>query len=278
MEDRKAHSEETTLADIYRLFIKRKYTFVVTVAVSVIATGVVSFLLPKIYEAKAVILPVSRQEPAAAEKSVMAAQFGLAVPDATDSSEVVSLLESNVLKARIFKKCGLLPMLVEEEDLKGKSENERLWEGIRALRKTLRVDFKRKENIIELSMQHREPAVAVRVLACMLEELTGQITGEAKRVADTNRRYLESLIDETSDPFIKAKIYSLIAEQIETSMLTEVKENFAFKVIDPPLEPDRKVKPNIPLNLAFSFVLSSFAGAGVVFLREYMDNHEGKDK
>jgi uncharacterized protein involved in exopolysaccharide biosynthesis len=278
MHDRNAHSEETTLADICRLFKRRKYTFLLVVGVSVMATAVVSFLLPEIYEAKAVILPVSRQDSTTAAKSAVAAQFGLSAPDTSDSSEVVSLLESNVIKTRIFKKCGLLPFLVQEEDLKGKSENERLWEGIRRLRKTLRVDFNRKDNIIELSMQHREPAVAVRVLSCMLEELTGQMTGEARRVADTNRRYLESLIDETSDPFIRAKIYSLIAEQIQTAMLTEVKENFAFKVIDPPLEPDRKVKPNILLNIATSFIFASFVGAGVIFLREYLDAHAGKDE
>ncbi|HLA50198.1 MAG TPA: GNVR domain-containing protein, partial [Thermodesulfovibrionia bacterium] len=74
-----------------------------------------------------------------------------------------------------------------------------------------------------------------------------------------------------SDPLIRTKIYSLIAQQIETSMMAEVKENFAFKIIDPPRAPDKRIKPNRSRRVMISFMVSLFAGIFIAFLREYIE-------
>ena len=63
----------------------------------------------------------------------------------------------------------------------------------------------------------------------------------------------------------------MIAQQIETSMMAEVKENFAFKILDRPKVPDQKVKPKrslmVLVSLVASFLLSLFFA---VFL-EYLE-------
>jgi len=69
------------------------------------------------------------------------------------------------------------------------------------------------------------------------------MSSEAKRVALVNREYLEKQLLETNDPIVQQKIYNLIADKIETVMMAEVKESFAFKVLDPPMTPDKKANP-----------------------------------
>ena len=64
----------------------------------------------------------------------------------------------------------------------------------------------------------------------------------------------------TADPFIKQKTYNMIAQQIETGMMAEVKENFAFKMIDPPLAPDKTIRPKRGLIVILSMVMSLFLG------------------
>ena len=51
-------------------------------------------------------------------------------------------------------------------------------------------------------------------------------------------------------------------------MMAEVKENFAFKVIDRPRVPDRKIKPKRVQMIMVSFVTSLFAGIFLAFLME----------
>jgi uncharacterized protein involved in exopolysaccharide biosynthesis len=96
------------------------------------------------------------------------------------------------------------------------------------------------------------------------------MASEAKRVADTNKYYLEAQLDKAADPFIKAKIYGLIAQQIETSVMAEVKENFAFKVLDPPRVPDAKIGPKRVQMVEVAFLLSLCVGILAAFTREYL--------
>ncbi|MBM2839369.1 MAG: putative rane protein [Deltaproteobacteria bacterium] len=53
-------------------------------------------------------------------------------------------------------------------------------------------------------------------------------------------------------------------------MMSEVKENFAFKVIDPPKVPDKKIKPKRSQMVMLSLVTSLFAGIFIAFFLEYI--------
>ena len=130
-----------------------------------------------------------------------------------------------------------------------------------------------KDNSIQVSMQFRDPRIAADIVNYTLLELTDHMSNEARRVADTNKKYLESQIDKTADPFIKTKIYALIAQQIETAMMAEVKENFAFKILDPPRTPDMKIKPKRTQMVIIAFIVSLFLGVFIVFGNEYWKNH-----
>jgi uncharacterized protein involved in exopolysaccharide biosynthesis len=135
-----------------------------------------------------------------------------------------------------------------------------------------KVKDNKREGVIELSVEFKDPEVSARILNYILAELTDYMSSEAKRVAETNKEYLESLIIKNADPLIKQKIYSLIARQIEKSMMAEVKENFAFKILDPPKVPDRKIKPRIIMNIALSFIIALFVAVLVAFITEYIGN------
>jgi LPS O-antigen subunit length determinant protein (WzzB/FepE family) len=133
-----------------------------------------------------------------------------------------------------------------------------------------------KDNSIQVSMRFRDPGIASDIVNYTLLELTDHMSTEARRVADTNKKYLESQVDKTADPFIKAKIYALIAQQIETAMMAEVKENFAFKVLDPPKAPDKKISPKRVQMVIISFIVAIFIGLLAAFIREYWMQHKGE--
>jgi uncharacterized protein involved in exopolysaccharide biosynthesis len=110
----------------------------------------------------------------------------------------------------------------------------------------------------------------------MLTELNDYMSGEARRVADTNRKYLEAQIDNTADPYIKARIYTLIAQHIETSAMAEAKENFTFKVLDPPRVPDKRISPKRRMMVAIAFAVSLFLGIFAAFMIEYVEKTQKK--
>ncbi|MCX5909751.1 MAG: hypothetical protein NTY64_21895, partial [Deltaproteobacteria bacterium] len=145
-----------------------------------------------------------------------------------------------------------------------------VWNGLREMDRIVNVEHNARENTITISVEFPDPAAAARMAGYFLTMLNDHMTSEAKRVAKTNMKYLEGEVGKTADPFIKQKLYVMIAQQIETSMMAEAKENFAFKVIDPPKEPDKKFKPKRALMVAKAFVVSLFAGVFILFFVEYL--------
>jgi uncharacterized protein involved in exopolysaccharide biosynthesis len=259
--------EEINLLDYYNIIAKNKKLIAAIVGIAVVATAVISLVMTPIYESKAIIAP-AMQSPEPSGMAMVAAQFGVATSASSSLSEIVNLLKSNVVREKMIREYKLLPMLFDEP-LKDKTEDQKIWAAIRYLNETLRVSPKQKDNVVELSMQFRDPQKAAAIVNMALLELNNHMSSEAKRVADTNRKYLESQLDKTSDPFIKAKIYTLIAQQVEKSMMAEVKENFAFKVLDPPKAPDRKIKPKRALMVVLAFIVSLFLAVFIVFVREW---------
>ena len=107
----------------------------------------------------------------------------------------------------------------------------------------MKVKNNAKDNTISVSIELYDPEMSAKMVDYILTALNDHMRSETKRVAQTNREFLEEQLGMTADPLIRQKIYSLIASQIETAMMSELKENFAFKVIDPPKAPDKKIKP-----------------------------------
>jgi uncharacterized protein involved in exopolysaccharide biosynthesis len=264
--------DEINLLDYVKIILKNKILIGCIVGIVVVATIIVSLIMTPVYEAKAIIAPAAKSGDSSGA-TLLAVQFGISAPPSTNMSEIVNLLKSNVLREEVIRKHNLLPVFFEEKDLKGRSDNHKMWEGIRYLSDVLKVNPNQKDNSIQVTMQFGDPKIAADIVNYTLLELTDHMSNEARRVADTNKKYLESQVDKTADPFIKTKIYALIAQQIETAMMAEVKENFAFKILDPPRTPDRKMKPKRAQMAIIAFVVSLFLGIFAAFGKEYWINH-----
>ncbi len=276
MEERQ-RDDEIDPMDCVRVVWSHRWLMAVIVAAGVAGTAIVSLVMTPVYESRAVIVPtgaLSKDQGAAA--GFLAVQFGFVPPVTPASAEIVTLLKSNNLRERLIRRHDLLPLFFTKKGMRGKTENQLMWDGIRYLEKRTTVNFAQKDNLITLSCRYKDPGEARDLVASMLTELNDYMSGEAKRVADTNRKYLEAQIERTSDPFIRAKLYTLIAQHIETSAMAEAKENFTFKVLDPPRVPDKRISPKRTAMVLAMFVASLFAGIFAVFLIEYAAKTRGK--
>jgi uncharacterized protein involved in exopolysaccharide biosynthesis len=307
--------DEINLLDYARVVWQRRKLIGWIVAVAVVLTVVISLTMKNIYQARTVIAPIAAKDGGGGMASMLAQQLGglpgIMTPGAASASEIVNLLNSNILREKIIAQYHLLPVLFDEDwdddKKRWKAEGEGggfrlnlnplywasrllalarpapppsiankqpgipdVWDGIRALEKLVSVKHNMKENAITITGDFKDPETAAKLVDYFLTALTDHMSAEARRVADVNRKYLEGQLAATSDPFIKQKIYNLIAQQLETSMMAEVKENFAFKILDPPKVPDRKIKPKRAQMAMLSFVVALFLGVFVAFFLEYL--------
>jgi uncharacterized protein involved in exopolysaccharide biosynthesis len=312
-----SEEDEINLLDYWRVIRKRQRLVVRVVIAVVLATVVISLFMTDIYQSKAVITPIASKDSGTGvgALSALALQFGalpgIVLPGGSSAAEIVNLLKSNILREKVIERYQLLPVLfykewdAEKKDWKrGISLNPLVyivkivkaitpgepqgrvrkdtgvpdvWDGLRMLDSIVKVNQNIKENIITITVDYYDPEMAAKIVEYFLTTLTDHMSSEARRVATTNQRYLEEQLGKTADPLIKQKIYNLIAQQLETSMMAEVKENFAFKVIDPPMVPDKKAKPKRTQMILLSFLISVFMGVFLAFLMEYLEKAKSKE-
>jgi uncharacterized protein involved in exopolysaccharide biosynthesis len=321
-QQRCVEEDEINLLDYWQVIRKRKRLIIGIILITVFSTAIISLFMTSIYQAKAVITPVTTKDGGGGGAAAALAQqfgglvsLGISMPASASASEIMNLLRSNVLREKVITQNNLLPILFYKQwDEQKKDWTTRgggsfslnplswvsaltgaitpgppssvkkkepgipdTWDALRLLDGIVKINQNIKENTITISVDFHDPEMATKMVDYLLSTLTDHMSSEAKRVSMTNRKYLESQLGETSDPLIKQKIYNLIAQQIETSMMTEVKENFAFKVLDPPKMPDKKIKPKRAQMVMLAFVVALFMGIFVAFFMEYLEKVRGKE-
>lgn len=301
--------DEINLLDLWAVIWRWRRFIVYFATIIVFFTVAFSLCMPNMYEAKAVITPVAGKDQGAGASmaAIMAQQFGIGQPMQSTAYEVLNLLKSNVVREKMLEKYQLLPVLFSEKWDEGEKNWKRpqwwdylnplrllsyarklvtpedkavrkkdpfipdAWDGIRRLEKLITINQTTKENTITVTVEFRDPEIAARLCRHLLDTTIDHISEETKRVSLTNKKYLETQLADNADPFIKQKIYMLIAQQIEMVAMAEVKENFAFKVLDPPKAPDRKSKPKRAWMAVIAFVTSLFMGVMMAFFLEYLE-------
>jgi uncharacterized protein involved in exopolysaccharide biosynthesis len=246
-----------------------------------------SLLMEDRFQAKAVISPVKEGGGAPAGLSVLVQQLesvpGMSLSSPSSAPEILALLNSNMLRQRAIEQYDLLPVIFnkrwdrEKKDWTAGESQPTVHDALRALERIISVRHSPKDNTITITVESATPDGAASMISNLLSVLNTHLSGEARRIADSNRRYLEGQLKYTSDPLIRQNIYALIAQQIESSMMAGVMENFAFKVIDPPVAPDMKSSPDRRLIAIAGFIGSLSAAVLLAFVLEYFKARRGKE-
>lgn len=306
--------DEINLLELWQVIWKRRKFIAYFAGIVVVLTVIVSLLMTNIYESNAVITPVETKGGAGGGMAAALAAMGgglggmIALPESATSSEIVLLLNSNILREKIIKEYNLLPVLfskqwdeenktwkkggfslnpltwisklialikpADKKAVKKEPGVPDMWDGLRALKDLVQIKSNVKEKSITISAQFDDPEIAASLAGYFVAALNDHMSKEARRVAAINKKYLEEQLPLNSDPLIKQKIYTMIAQQVETAMMAEVKENFSFKVIDPPLVPDKKIKPKRAQMVVLSFVVALFLAVFIVFALEYLEKNK----
>jgi len=299
--------DEIDLYKIWQVITKHKKFIVFFTVIMVMLVSIATIFMTNYYQSKTVILPTLNNHNNALSSltgiNTLASLAGISLSNNTES-EIMALLNSNILKVEVINKYNLLPILFynswDSKHKRWKIKNfylkkiiynikwailslvkSRLYkpnlqyyptidDGIKKLNKLMSINEDNKLNTISISIDFPNPYIAKNICEDILITLRQHLSNEAIKLAEKNRILLEQELKKTSDPIIQQKIYELIAKQIETIITAKINETFAFKVIDPPRISTKIDKPNRLLIIIITFVISIFFSIMLVFLKEYI--------
>ena len=121
----------------------------------------------------------------------------------------------------------------------------------------------KKTGYVYIAIDHQSPVFAEYILKLIISEVnTISREREIKESSDAID-YLSLKQYSTNVTSLKSSINKLIEQQLQKQMISNIKEEFLLKTIDPPIIPEVRVRPNrvfiCIIGVFFGFILSVFS-------------------
>ena len=246
------------LLDVLRFLFKYKWIISGITLLSTALAAAIALNMTPIYRAEVIMAPAN-EEQAKGGLSALAGQFGglasLAGVDLGGSSgtknEAIATLKSRVFTEKFIKDENLLPVLFDD---KWDSENNHWIEGDSATVPSMWNAYKlfngirsiaedKKTGLITLSIEWKDPELAARWANLLVHRANELLRASAIDQAQKSIDYLKRELAKTSIVELQQGIYRLIEGQVNRIMLANVRDDYAFKLVDPAVAPQEKVKP-----------------------------------
>ncbi len=253
------------------LRIRWKFITSVTLA-GTTAAVCYALLATPMYRAQA-ILAAPRERPPNPASTALASFAGLGAEIAgslgfsigsNDVHRLETLLNSHRLLNRVVQKHGLLQILFDEDwnsidrtwTTSDPEDIPNVWDAHEALGKIYSAKVDPKSSEILVSLEAKKAETATSMLNAIVEELATMVQEDEITRIQQNTEFINKQLASATDPFIVAKLQSLLSEQVERAMMAQNTNEFAYELVDPPAASDIKVRPRRKLIVASSFVFS----------------------
>lgn len=287
-------ANEIDVLELVRILWSKKFFLVSVFLLSSIISVIYALSLPNKYQSTVVLVPAEEasMDNALSKYGGLANIAGVSIPTKNDKSTIA--LE--VLKSRKFvqnfieNRDILVPLMASK---KWNLENNELtldpeiYDSINAkwvrepsaqkkskpssqeayaswMTETFSYDKNIKNGLVYISILHISPYISQQWAAWLIEDLNKSIRESDVNEAELSIEYLAGEVIKTNSEELKSLFFMLIQKNTETKMLAYSRPDYIFKVIDPPIVPEKKVLPNRP----YICIIGSFFGTmlGVLFV------------
>jgi uncharacterized protein involved in exopolysaccharide biosynthesis len=274
--------EEVDLRDYLRVLAVRWRFIAGFVAACTLLAVVVALVLPRQYRAEAVLAPV-RDESTGDLGSVMsqlgglASLAGLQANPSDPTAERIAILTSRVFTTELVRENDLLPVLFADEWDAARGawkvtgdDVPTVWDAYRKFEDIRRVSLDGKTGLVTLSIDWTDPEVAARWVRLHVNGVNRRVQADAVREAERSIAYLMEQVEKTSNVELRATLYNLVEAQTKKAMLARVRDDYAFRVVDPAVAPDKPDRPRRGVIVALAVVGSTLAAVFGALLTEYL--------
>lgn len=275
-------SEEVRLVDLWRVAWSGKWWIAGAALAGAVLVTALGFLITPVYRAEAVLKPVSTDRSGGALSGLVGQLGGLASIaglnlGADDSSaQAIAVLRSRALTERFIEKNGLLPMIFHEDwdpvrkawDVDDPTDVPTPWKAYERFDRRIRSVVQDAETgLVTLSIDWIDPNVARDWANALVAEVNEEMRTRAIQQSRKNIEFLQGQLRDTNEVELRTAAFSLMEAEMKNAMLSAVRTEYAFEVIDPAVAPERMHWPNRILLAVVGFFAGMAAGVVFVFAR-----------
>jgi uncharacterized protein involved in exopolysaccharide biosynthesis len=280
--------EEEPLIDLYGVLTKlaaKRWWIVSSVVIFTAAFAIAAFVMIPVYRAVTVLIPAGTERGSSALGSTLGQLGGIAAlaginvgSTDTDTEEALAVLRSRQFTESFINDEKLMPKLFAAK-----------WDGISGRWKTTKsaptparayrhfhrkirsIGQDKKTGLITVQIEWTDPSEAAAWANELVRRLNEEMRLRAVSRADAYVRYLEKELESTTTVETRAAIGRLIEAQVKQRMLALVSKEYAFRVVDKAMAPDRDdpARPNKLLMFIAGPLTGLVVGAMIVLLYDW---------
>lgn len=296
--------DEIDLRELWNVIWKGKWLIFAFTTLFAAGSVALALSLPNIYRSQTLLAPSDESQGGglsgtARQFGGLASLAGINLNAAGGDNKVaiaIEVLQSRQFIAKIIEKHDLLPELMAVEgwnrgtntleydhDIYLPEQKKWVrevdppnqlkpsdWEAYKAFKEKLSVSQDKDTGFVTLAVEHYSPYVAQRWVDLLVKEVNAVLKekdmGEARRSID----YLQGKLSQVAIADMKTVFYQLIEEQTKTVMLAEVRDEYVFSTIDPPVVAEEKAKPKRALICVFGIMLGGMLSVVLILIRHFV--------
>ena len=247
--------DDLSLRDVWIILWQARFQIAAVTALFTLAAGCAFVVSPTWYEASVEMSVVSQSGDhlggagsALSQIGGLASLVGLSGTDDSSKAESIALLQSEILTEKYIHDNDLLPVLFSSKwDSTNKAwkatdpaKVPTLWKGNEYFRTSVRsVTEDPKTGLTKLTIRWRDPRVAARWANELVKNADDNLRNKAIQESSRNISFLNDQAQKTTVVEMQKAVYSLLEEETKKMMLARGGDDYAFKVIDPAVAPER---------------------------------------
>jgi uncharacterized protein involved in exopolysaccharide biosynthesis len=256
-----AADDEISIREIIESLWNGRWFIASFVMAFTFAAGIAAWSTPKTYKATITISPVSDSSSSqlsglsglASQFGGLAALAGVSVTGDSKKSESLAVLQSEALTETYIQKNNLLPVLYQNRwDAKNKkwksansTETPTMWQANILFKNSVRaVATDAKTGLVTLTISWNDPKIAAQWANDLVKMTNDFVRNKVIEQSERNIAYLNDQAAKTDAVGVQQAIYPILQAEINKVMLARGSNEYAFRVIDPAVTPE---KPSSPL-------------------------------
>jgi uncharacterized protein involved in exopolysaccharide biosynthesis len=284
--DRDGMNDEIDLLELWRTLLKYKRVILLaTFGAAIVAAGI-SLLMPNIYRAEVLLAPVVSTDDAKSGGLAsalgglggLASMAGISIGGGSSTEENLAVLQSRDFLWKFVQEKKLMPILFEsewdEQQKKWKETDVKKQPGQMDVHRLftkgglLSVDKDKKTDLVTVAVEWKDAALAADWANALVEKLNQYLAQRAIARSESNLKYLNEELMRAQIEEMRKTLFDLIANEQKQAMLANAQKEFAFKVLDPAIEPDKKIKPKRSLIVILTAFVAGFLAILYAFIME----------
>lgn len=298
--ENKKFDDRLNLFELFGILWTGKFIIIIiTSAISLLAL-IYSLLLPNIYTSKTTLAPQDSSENISSsigQFSSIAALGGINLPadSATMSQEAIKRITSYSFFSEYFLPNIKLENIMAAESWDPKNDliiydnndfnaEKSTWirkvkfpktvipsnqEAYRKYQDIIKISEDKDTSFVSLSVDHVSPKIAKEWAEIIVNEINSSMQNRDRKRAESSIEFLNDYSKSNNLQALQDAISNLLEIEMQTLMLTSADDSYVYKIIDYPIVPEEKSKPDRLFILISGTLLGFLISLTLVLFRHY---------